>query len=359
MNENQSLKEIVVQYGAKSFVSAKSDWLSIDKVHLSFVQHTGLKSGCKLQASIEAAMPIYKATGKMVNGVPEDSVSGLEKLAYMVENGSIFKRLQAARNAAEARHNQSGQTGDIYCESVFEYIGGSNAKTRDGVSTPVRYRRISISPAAFKPGMKNANIIMEAFECDGATTSTAGFVPQKGCPNKVQIRVGFKPAEFTVFIRAIMNVWRAELTRRAIVGEQEFYRWRDHQDNAPAPAPATAPAQPEQVVPKKYQLDIIVAHDSAGDLFIGDIKANFINTFRNGLSAMLKTERAWVLPKDEANKALTAINGTGPIPTVRAHSKSDTEAADFISFRRLTLHMSFPPTPGCQTIVSPETDNVQ
>ena len=344
---DREAKDIIVQNGASSFVKARADWLNIDKVHLSFVQHSGMKNGCKKLAAIEAALPIYRATGKMVNNMPEDNVSGLQKLAYMVSNGSLFTRLKNSRAAAMDKYrkeNPNGANGDIYCESVFEFVGGSEAKNKNGHTVPIRYRKISIAPAAFKANRPNTNIVLEAFECDGSTTTTAGFVPQKGCPNKVQIRVGFKPAEFVVFIQAIMNVWQAELSRRAIMGEGEFYSWFAHRDSEPSAATVqnnTVPASvdtPAHSVPQTYRVTIIVAYDTAGALFVAATKDKFVDTLREGLRKMRNCEQAWVLPKDEADKVLAAVESDTAIPTARAHSKKSPDTYDFLNFRRCTVN---------------------
>ncbi|MFR3791418.1 MAG: hypothetical protein ACLTWO_05735 [Blautia massiliensis (ex Durand et al. 2017)] len=345
----QEAKEIIVQNSAVSFVKAMGDWLNIDKVHLSFVQHTGLKNGCKQVAAIEAALPVYRATGKMVNNVPEDNVSGLQKLSYMIDNGSFFTRLKSSRAAALDKYNREHQNpngnDDIYCESVFEFIGGSDAKTKNGQTIPIRYRRISITPAVFKPNRRNNNIVLEALECDGSSTSTAGFVPQKGFPNKVQIRVMFKPAEFVVFIKAIMNVWQAELTRRAVCGELQFYRWRDHNKQGDKGAQTPVANEPQQTqgqsnaaVPSvPANVGIIVTYDTAGDLFIAATKEQFVTTFRNGLIKMLNTEKKWVLPSDEAKKLLDAVEKGEHLPTIKSHSKLDESTFNFINSRRVTV----------------------
>lgn len=347
MSENkQEAKEIVVQNAATSFVKAMGDWLNIDKVHLSFVQHTGLKNGCKQVAAIEAALPVYRASGKVINNQPEDNVSGLQKLSYMIQNGSLFSRLKKSRAAALSKYNAEHQTvnnnDDIYCDSVFEFIGGSAAKVKNGQTLPIRYRRIAIVPASFKPNRGNNNIILEALECDGASTNTAGFVPQKGFPNKTQIRVTFKPAEFVVFVDAMMNAWQAELTRRAICGEQQFYRWRDH--NKPdenAQAAASQQVASNSLVPDAVavpaSVGIIVTYDTAGELFIAATKEQFVSTFREGLRTILHTERQWVLPSDEAKKLLDAVENGTSLPTVKAHSKVDESAFDFINSRRVTV----------------------
>ena len=158
--DREEAKDIIVQNGASSFVKARADWLNIDKVHLSFVQHSGLKNGCKKLAAIEAALPIYRATGKMVNNMPEDNVSGLQKLAYMVSNGSLFTRLKNSRSAALEKYRKENPNGaangDIYCDSVFEFVGGSEAKSKNGNNIPIRYRKISIAPAAFKANRQNS-----------------------------------------------------------------------------------------------------------------------------------------------------------------------------------------------------------
>lgn len=347
MAENkQEAKEIIVQNAATSFVKAMGDWLNIDKVHLSFVQHTGLKNGCKQVAAIEAALPVYRASGKVINNQPEDNVSGLQKLSYMIQNGSLFSRLKKSRAAAlskyTAEHQTANNSDDIYCESVFEFIGGSAAKVKNGKNIPIRYRRIAIVPASFKPNRGNNNIILEALECDGAATNTAGFIPQKGFPNKTQIRVTFKPAEFVVFVDAMMNAWQAELTRRAVCGEQQFYRWRDHnkQDENVQPAVSqpvanNSPAPDAVAVPAN--VGIIVTYDTAGELFIAATKERFIPTFREGLRKILHTKNQWILPSDEAQKLLEAVEKDESLPTIKAHSKTDENMFDFINSRRVTV----------------------
>ena len=338
MPQNQDqIQDIICQNGAMSFVKARGDWLNIDKIHLSFVQHTGLKNGCKQVSAIEAALPIYRAAGKLAgNNQPEDNVSGLQKLDYMVHNGSLFSRLKASRAAALKKSNGNG---DIYCESVFEYIGGSAAKVKNGQQIPIRYRKISVSPAAFKPNQENTNLILEAFECDGGTTTTGGFVPLKGFPNKTQIRVMFKPAEFVVFVESMMNAWKAELVRRAICGEQQFYRWHDHHNkNEEEPKQSVSPPASPQPTVKK--VSIIVAYDTAGALFVAATKERFVDTLREGLKQMLDTKQQWVLPKSEADKVLTAVSADEKIPTVTAHSKTDKEMSDYLNFRRVNISVT-------------------
>lgn len=330
---------IIEQCGSMSLVKAKTDWLNINKIHLSFVQHTGLKNGCKRVASIEAALPIYLASGMVAEGsnAPEDNSSGLEKLVYMVNSKSLFTRLDASRKAALAQNPNADK---VYPASVFEFMGGSTDKS----TGKIRYRKISIGPAMIAKGRPNKNIVLKCMECDGKTTATGGLVALPEYPNQVSISVPFKPAEFVVFIMAIKNAWQAELCKRAITGTGEFETWHDKHKNdgqsqeANAAVPQSSIAADVPVADTNGdRIELVIAYDQLGLLFVVTTPANFQASLRKGLEKMLASEKQWVMSKDEAQKLLQAIQTGTSIPVVTMTSKVDASFVNHIFCKRISL----------------------
>ena len=75
--------------GPKSFLKVKMDWANIDKVHLSFVSHTGRANGCSPIAHVEGALRINGGDGALY-------------FCEAILSGVMHKRRQKALNDAKA-----------------------------------------------------------------------------------------------------------------------------------------------------------------------------------------------------------------------------------------------------------------
>lgn len=327
-----NLVPVAEQQASKSFVKAYADWVNIGKMHLSFVSHTGRASGCNPVASIEAALPIYHGSGKLVdvNGrmVPEDNTSGLLKLVLLVQTNALAKMLAKSRQDAVA----SGVDGKlIYASSVFEIIGGSAAKVKNGTETPIRYRKISVAPSGFYKNQPNESLVLQIMECDGDLSQTGGYVPKTGQPNSVRINVQFKYSEFAVFVMSMHTAWQAEMTRRAFSKEKEFFNWRENQEKEKNgyPNPSQQLVKSRTVAPvadvavqKNLPSKVIVSYDSVGITFTVASIDSFEKVMRNSLREMLRHEKKYVVTEAHWTSLLSSVKrGEANLPCIVGTSK--------------------------------------
>lgn len=161
-NTNNKIEEdniIFAVQGAKSFLKCKMDWVGIGKLHVSFVSHTGLESGCKQLGHIEAALPF-------------DGEDGALALGKMILRGDLDKG--RARSIKKAK-----ETGAKYPEPVFTYNGGSEAKA----DRPVMWRQVSIAPGA------KSDFVFQVTEAEGEKNVRGGYQKKVGAEVK-RISVG-------------------------------------------------------------------------------------------------------------------------------------------------------------------------
>ena len=211
-NTNNKIEEdniIFAVQGAKSFLKCKMDWVCIGKLHVSFVSHTGLESGCKQLGHIEAALPF-------------DGEDGALALGKMILRGDLDKG--RARSIKKAK-----ETGAKYPEPVFTYNGGSEAKA----DRPVMWRQVSIAPGA------KSDFVFQVTEAEGEKNVRGGYQKKVGAEVK-RISVGVnsrKLLEYASKIEAYYQDYLANPERYAGYWEK----------NAQVPAPAATSALPTQV----------------------------------------------------------------------------------------------------------------
>ena len=210
-NNNNTEEENVVfaAQGAKSFLKCKMDWAGIGKLHVSFVSHTGLESGCKQLGHIEAALPF-------------DGEDGALALGKMILRGDLDKG--RARSIKKAK-----ETGAKFPEPVFTYNGGSEAKA----DRPVMWRQVSIAP-----GVKS-EFVFQVTEAEGEKNARGGYQKKSGAEIKrISVSVSSrKLLEYASKIEAYYQDYLAHPERYAGYWEK----------NAQVPAPAATSALPTPV----------------------------------------------------------------------------------------------------------------
>lgn len=170
------------QQGPVSFLKAKMDWAPIDKIHLSFVQHTGRAKGCAQVAHIEAAL-----------GVTSPGKESALFLAESVLNGVMSNRRIKSMNYREEHKEQ-------YCNPIFTSNGGS--PERNG--RPCMWRVVTLAP-----GMKT-DFVLTAVEAEGVVNKLGGYSKKEGSP-VTRIDVGMSIEELITFASAIKQAWQAYL----------------------------------------------------------------------------------------------------------------------------------------------------
>lgn len=204
--------------GLTSFCKAKSDWMQYDKVHLSFVKHSGRQYGCKQVLAIEGALKIHGADGALY-------------LAELVLRG-------AAKKLADKSRTNPGQNG--YLRPIFTSMGGTVAsRSADGKCV---FRQVSLAPGS------KSDYVLSMMTCDGEETGTGGIQPVKGAKRET-IFVALSAADLVDFARSVQTEYTA-------------YRTSVLLHNSPA-APAPSAAEPQAVAPQVPTM-LVLMYESSG-----------------------------------------------------------------------------------------------
>lgn len=177
------------------FIKAKTDWFSDDgqfgsRLHLSFVRHSGMKSGCKTLDTIEIGIPMVKA-GSDGNGNTGVTALGM---ASIISNGTL------ARMAHAAREKQK-QTGSAYPDTLLSCQGGTpSTRSKDGKA---EFRRFSI-----EAGRESGTYALRAAKCEGEMNKTTnGVVPKTGAQwSNITVKVS------ELYLQTLAETIRAEWT---------------------------------------------------------------------------------------------------------------------------------------------------
>ena len=103
---------------AKSFCKMKKDWLSHERIHLSFVKHSG-KPECKQELVIEGAIKLAGTDGAV-------------NLSYLILTGRL-------RKIAEMKKKEAAEKQQRYVDPLFTSMGGTVAsRSADGASCTFR-----------------------------------------------------------------------------------------------------------------------------------------------------------------------------------------------------------------------------
>ncbi|MEG1925300.1 MAG: hypothetical protein RR415_06105 [Ruthenibacterium sp.] len=284
--EEKEKDHFAAQQGKMSFVKAKMDWAAIDKIHLSFVKHTGQPT-CSPVSHIEAALSVGGATGALY-------------LSQLVISGvaSQKRKISLAKTADERKANP-GKT--VYPQPFFESFGGTAAKGKETL-----FRAVSLAP-----GMAT-DYVLQAKEGAGEITNTGGIQMKKGA-KETRISVGFSSAELLAFAVAIQIEWTAY---RAATQTREG----PPQRYAPATTSTdTTTAKEESKMPKA----VYIVYDSIGiSMEVAISPAAAIVEFRKLVAEIQKLPEQYAFADKEAYKALgTAIvtavqNDCDEIPTM-------------------------------------------
>ena len=167
--------------GQASFCKAKSDWMQHERIHLSFVKHSGRNNGCKQLQAIEGALKLHGADGAIF-------------LSELVLSGAAKKR-------AEKSRQNPGQNG--FLQPIFTSIGGTTtSRAGDGKCI---FRQFSLLPG------QKSDYAMQMMTCEGEETGTGGIQPVKNAKRE-SIFVSLSSADlvdFAVAIRCEYQAWRA------------------------------------------------------------------------------------------------------------------------------------------------------
>lgn len=165
--------------GLKSFCKAKNDWIRFERIHLSFVQHTG-KPKCEQTGSIEGALKLHGADGAL-------------HLANMILSGELAKK--AAQSKAQANGS--------YPQAVFVSLGGTPA-ARSKTGSAV-FRQFSVSPGS------KSDYVFTMSQCDGEETQTGGISPKKGA-QRTNIFVPLSSGDLRDFAQSVIAEYTAYRT---------------------------------------------------------------------------------------------------------------------------------------------------
>lgn len=204
--------------GSTSFCKARSDWMEIGKLHLSFVQHAGRNKGCQQLQAFETAIDWHGERGALV-------------LIQMILSGEVYNL------AAQSKANPVNG----YAQPFFEYMGGSN---RDGVC---KSRIFSVAP-----GMKT-DFVFTVTECEGQVNSLGGYMPKKDAP-RTSIRVPLSARNLIDFAVSTKAEYEAYRTKVLLNGENTTEVTRPA---AIQPVAPTVPAVPDAQTPPQGLFCII------------------------------------------------------------------------------------------------------
>lgn len=173
------------------------------KIALSFVKHERQPDGkCKRLDNIVIYLSMTSDGSNGETGAMQQTGICGESLVNLISSGALAQM-------AYKEQVRAAQAGEQYPGSIFGSIGGSPAKVKNGVEVPVKFRKFTITPMAAGRG---GGYMMHAFECDGYKTSTGGYAPLSGTPNKHRIDVPVSEFYMRALAENIRNHWIAYLT---------------------------------------------------------------------------------------------------------------------------------------------------
>lgn len=208
-NNYPSNKDIWDCQGRETFVKAYPMFASLEedkwdsRVHLSFVKHNGRDNGAKQVDAIEIYIPVVKAGSNGKSGAATITGQNVLSLISLINDGTLAKMAKASREEAKANGQQ-------YARDIFNVIGGSPAKVKDGVQVPAKFREFSIAPASSGKGY-----VMKAAECDGQQSANGGFSPAPGAQKKM-IMVQVSELYMRTFAKDLEAKWVAHQTAKEI-----------------------------------------------------------------------------------------------------------------------------------------------
>lgn len=279
------------------------DWAQYDKIHLSFVQHSG-KPECKQLSNIEAAL----------------KVSGADSALYLCEavlNGFI----EAKRNASLEKQKQSGAK---YAEPIFSSMGGTVAKRSK--TGKCMFRQVTLSPGT------SADYALQAVEAEGEETTTGGIAMKKGATVN-RITVGIRREELMSMASVIKMAWQAYLINGGDVAHSE----NGHDDAPPPAAPAQKTEAPAPAAPGMAY----VVYDSEGATFeVASTPAGALALIQQGISTMNKGVGGTVFKRRDnkdydAAKAALQNGSIDDIPPINLYSADGAQCTFYVVCRQM------------------------
>lgn len=285
MAEQKKRKDYFFQVqSSKSFCKAKNDWIGFERIHLSFVQHTG-KPKCEQTASIEGALKLHGADGALC-------------LCNMVVSGEI------AQKAAQAKAQANGS----YPGAVFVSMGGTPAaRSKDGKAV---FRQFSLAPGT------KSDYIFTMSQCEGEETATGGIAPKKGS-QRTNITVSLSSGDLKDFARSVFAEYTAFRTSLYLTGGTGA-------DETELPMPET---EHKPAVTQNSGLCAIV-YDTVGCYNNGTPQLFSVETLEKGIQDitryLLASDKKYVASKQDYSTCMKLINQKKEGEAIIGYTSKDT-----------------------------------
>lgn len=286
------------QQGLKSFVKIKMDWAKFNKLHFSFVQHSG-KPECKQVAKIEAALKIDGADGALL--LAESILSGL------------MGRKRSLSLKEKQEQNQK------FAKPVFSSLGGTVSKrAADGICM---FRQVTLAPG------NNSEYVLQALEAEGEETQTGGITMKQGA-TATRISVGFSQDELISMASAIKIAWQAYMTCEMLKNssyspvQPQSATLNDSKAKEPEPTASVPVSKP---VPEKPST-VWVVYDTLGVYFeVAGTAESAVSSVQTAITELRKNYKYQRKDNEDYNMAKEAIlNNSDSIPMIVLYSGDKT-----------------------------------
>lgn len=271
---------------AKSFCKMKKDWLSHERIHLSFVKHSG-KPECKQELAIEGAI---KLTG----------TDGAVNLSYLILSGRL-------RKMAEMKKKEAAEKQQKFVEPLFTSMGGTVAsRSADGASCTFREFAVLCGTAS--------EYVLRMLTCAGEQTSTGGIQPVSGAKRE-SIFVPISAGDLVCFAKAIEFAYQEYMTMVCSAPGYTGENKDAPQDPAPANEPQ-APANTQTHAPAEHPRMSCIVWETGGitDGLPQAIKydpQHIVGVIQDMTRTLLKDKRL-VANVDDYNATVGFINTQSP-----------------------------------------------
>lgn len=286
---------------AKSFCKMKKDWLEFERIHLSFVRHSG-KPECKQELAIEGAIKLL-------------GVDGAVNLSYLIQTGRLKKM-------AEIKKKDAAEKQQKYVDPLFTSMGGTvTSRSADGASCTFREFAVLSGTAS--------EYVLRMLTCAGEQTMTGGIQPVSGAKRE-SIFVPISAGDLVCFAKAIDFAYQKYMT---MVCEAPGYNGEKN-DTDGEPVPATEPQAPSNAQPTvatEYPRISCILWETGGitDGLPQAVKSkpqHIVGTIQNMTRALLKEKRL-VANVDDYNAAVKFVNAQAPgAVTIHYVGKEDPQA---------------------------------
>ena len=267
---------------AKSFCKMKKDWLSHERIHLSFVKHSG-KPECKQELVIEGAIKLAGTDGAV-------------NLSHLILTGRL-------RKIAEMKKKEAAEKQQRYVDPLFTSMGGTVAsRSADGASCTFREFAVLCGTAS--------EYVLRMLTCAGEQTSTGGIQPVSGAKRE-SIFVPISAGDLVCFAKAIEFAYQEYMTMVCSAPGYTGENKDAPQDQAPA-----GEAEPQAPAPAEHPRMSCIVWETGGitDGLPQAIKhdpQHIVGVIQNMTRTLLKEKRL-VANADDYNATVAFINSQTP-----------------------------------------------